>query len=163
MQELHQRFSKSLGLNQHDALINTGFEASMLCFDDDTHQVHFAGAGHHLMIKNPDDGVVQFIKGDKHPIGYRTTESSSVNLHIHSFELKNQLFILYSDGWTTQVGQHARRMMGNTTLLKAIESSGMNSPQELGQILDNFFKDWAGTQERRDDLSMLILQGIKSA
>jgi len=162
IQELHQRFSKSLGLNKQDAGINTGFEASMLCFDEDSQKVSFVGAGQHLIIKNPADGSVQFIKGNRHPIGYKAVDSSSMPVDVHSVDLKDQLFILYSDGWTTQVGQADRRMMGNKTLLKAIEQSAQNSPQHLGQSLETFFKEWTGNEDRRDDLSLIILQGLRS-
>ena len=162
IQELHQRFSKSLGLNKQDAVINTGFEASMLCFDAECQKVFFVGAGQHLIIKHPTDQTVQFIKGNKYPIGYKTTDDSVIPVTVHSFELQDQLFILYSDGWTTQVGQAARRMLGNTTLLKAIENSGQHSPQQLGQYLETFFKEWTGTEARRDDLSLIIVQELRS-
>ena len=162
IQELHQRFSKSLGLNKQDAGINTGFEASMLCFDEQCQKVYFAGAGQHLIIKSSIDQSVQFIKGNKHPIGYKTSDTSVTPVEVHSFDLQDQLFILYSDGWTTQVGQDARRMMGNKTLLKTIENSGLNTPQQLGQYLEIFFKDWTGTETRRDDLSLIIMQGLRA-
>lgn len=162
IQELHQRFSKSLGLNKQDAVINTGFEASMLCFDAECQKVFFVGAGQHLIIKHPTDQTVEFIKGNKYPIGYKTADASVIPVTVHSFELQDQLFILYSDGWTTQVGQAARRMLGNTTLLKAIENSGQDSPQQLGQYLETFFKEWTGTEARRDDLSLIIVQELRS-
>jgi serine phosphatase RsbU (regulator of sigma subunit) len=162
IQELHQRFSKSLGLNKQDAAINTGFEASMLCFDEHTQKVYFAGAGQHLIIKNASDQSVQFVKGNKHPIGYKTSETAVIPVEVHSFDLQDQLFVLYSDGWTTQVGEEAKRMMGNKTLLKTIEASGSNRPQQLGQYLEMFFKEWTGTEARRDDLSLIIMQGLKS-
>lgn len=163
IQELHHRFSKSLGLHKQDAVINTGFEASMLCFDAEHQTVSFVGAGQHLIIKNATDQSVQFIKGNKHPIGYKTADAAIIPAAVHSFELKDQLFVLYSDGWTTQVGQQARRMMGNNTLLKAIENSGQNTPQQLGRYLESFFKDWTGTEARRDDLSLIVLQGLSSS
>jgi serine phosphatase RsbU (regulator of sigma subunit) len=162
IQELHQRFSKSLGLNKRDAAINTGFEASMLCFDAQSQKVSFAGAGQHLIIKNSTDQSVQLIKGNKHPIGYKTSETAVIPVEIHSFDLRDQLFVLYSDGWTTQVGEETKRMMGNKTLLKTIEASGSNTPEQLGQYLEIFFKDWTGTEARRDDLSLIIMQGLNS-
>jgi hypothetical protein len=54
-------------------------------------------------------------------------------------------------------------MMGNATLLKAIENSGQNTPQHLGRYLESFFKDWTGIEARRDDLSLIILQGLSSS
>lgn len=162
MQELHERFSKSLGLNQQDALINTGFEASMLCFDEGTQKVYFAGAGQHLIIKHPDNSAAQLIKGNKNPIGYRAKDLLAIDLDVHTFDLGDQLFILYSDGWTTQVGHQARRMMGNKTLLSVIQNSENSTPQKLGESLENFFIEWTGNEERRDDLSLIIVQGIKS-
>lgn len=158
IQQLHEKFSRSLGLQNSDSEINDGFEASLLCFDDEKQEIYFVGAGQNLIIKHSNHQVTM-IKGDKNPVGYKNVQATDLDLTVHSLPMSDSLFFLYTDGWATQVGQQHQRMMGSKTLMNAIESNPSLEPHVLGNDLMGFFNHWRGDQETRDDVTMLIIKG----
>jgi len=156
VEKVHADFSKSLALDSQYSEINDGFEASFLCIDVDTKSVDYLGMGMNLLIKNP-DGSVQSVEGSKQPMGYKNVDIRE-SLKVHRFALGQFLYVLYSDGFPTQIGEQKRRMLGNRSLVDALTRAPYSSANEVLQAMLGVFAKWKGGESQRDDLTMLIVE-----
>ncbi len=155
VEKIHVNFSKALALDSQYSEINDGFEASFLCFDIDLDCVHFLGMGMDLLIKNR-DGSVWPIEGSRKPMGYKNVDIRDA-LKTQRFALEQSLYVVYSDGFPTQIGEQKRRMLGNKNLIDALSKTPFASANEvLKAMLDTFVK-WKGRESQRDDLTMLVI------
>ena len=111
--------------------------------------------GMDLLIKNP-DGSVWPIEGSRKPMGYKNVDIRDA-LKTHRFALEQSLYVVYSDGFPTQIGEQKRRMLGNKNLIDALTKTPFASANEvLKAMLDTFVK-WKGRESQRDDLTMLVI------
>jgi serine phosphatase RsbU (regulator of sigma subunit) len=156
VEKVHVNFSKALALDSQYSEINDGFEASFLCFDNDAKSVDYLGMGMDLLIKNR-DGSVQAVEGSKQPMGYKNVDIKN-SLKARRFALGQSLYVLYSDGFPTQIGEQKRRMWGNKSLLNALSQTPYASAREVLQAMLGIFAKWRGAEPQRDDLTMLVIE-----
>jgi len=156
VERIHADFSKALALDSQYSEINDGFEASFICFDADTKSIDFIGMGMGLLIKKP-NGSVQIVEGSKQPMGYKNVDITE-GLKVQRFALEESLYVLYSDGFPTQIGEQKRRMLGNKALIDALSRTPYGNANQVLQAMLDIFTKWMGREPQRDDLTMLVIE-----
>ena len=90
-------------------------------------------------------------------MGYKNVDISD-SLKVHRFALGQSLYVLYSDGFPTQIGEQKRRMLGNKNLVDALTRTPYSSTNEVLQAMLGIFAKWKGSESQRDDLTMLVVE-----
>lgn len=137
---------------------NDGLDAAVFVIRDDWQEMLFASAKLDLVIKPASGEGVVIIDGESTPLGYSDTPS---NMHwpLHRITLEpNSMMVIPTDGVIDQVGGPKSIAHGRRRLIKFVEErSGMDAG-ELSLDFLSSFKEWQGTQRRRDDVSLLAFK-----
>ncbi len=130
-----------------------GLDAAVCLVDEAARSLTFAGANIPLLYAR--GGVLHEIKGDRHSLGYRSSQAD-FNFSNHVIMLEEGMaFYLATDGVTDQVGGDHRRLFGRRRLRHALEG-GLDLPMERQmERLFAILADYRGGESRRDDLTFI--------
>lgn len=157
MQQLHDGVSHQLGQVGGDALSNDGLDAVILSVPVAGDDVHFCGAAMDLYTRD-EDGEVERFRGNKVSLGYQHSgRELALTEHVLTAD-GNTSFIITTDGITTQVGEEIQRGLGYRRFMKIIESAADNTPKMINRAVMRAFRQWQGSQERRDDVTLISLK-----
>lgn len=152
LNELHLGIRKAL--KQEETSNRDGMDIALVTIDKNERKLMFAGA------KNPlfyvQNGELQVIKGDKHPIGgLQKEEERLFTLHTLSLDIPTT-FYLCSDGYQDAFGgaNNSKFMVGTFKKLLA-EISNKDMPTQQQQ-LDDTMNDWLGTKYKQIDDILVI-------
>ena len=133
-----------------------GLECGIVYVQKETGAITYAGARFDLWrLRN---GEIDIIKGDKVGLGYRRThyEESFTSHHIIPDDLDQ--YYLFTDGIPDQVGGVRRRGFGKKRLkAQLIETASQEMTVQM-EGLKSTFENYQGTEERRDDVSLLAFR-----
>lgn len=147
-----------------------GMDMAIAILDKNNRELHFSGANNPLyIIRNKskkterqlepfhamDNGEYQLfeIKGDKQPIGIYWEETNFTN---HSVKLQeDDAIYLFSDGFVDQFGGENRKKFKSLNFKKLLLSIQKESMEKQGQLLEDTFETWRGSNEQIDDVSVV--------
>lgn len=148
---LNQEMSSLLNNNRSVGQTYDGIDLGLCRFDLKSKKGHFCGAGRPLyLIRN--NNLIEFDKG-KSAVGYTPQKKTYDSVY---FDLKkNDVFYLFSDGYTDQFGgQNVKKFNRKRfkTLLKNISELPLDKQEKE---LHFAFENWKGKQEQIDDVCVL--------
>ncbi len=142
-------------LQQHN--VNDGMDIAMLIFDEENHQVNFAGANNPLYyVRN---GEMHQIKGTKFPIGstqYKTKKK--FENHLIDYQ-PGDTFYIFTDGFQDQFGGEEGRKYYKKQFRELLLSISNLPMKEQKNYLEEDLKKWQGDQPQTDDILVI---GIKT-
>jgi len=148
---LNQEISSLLNNNRSVGQTYDGIDLGLCRFDLKSKKGHFCGAGRPLyLIRN--NNLIEFDKG-KSAVGYTSQKKTYDSVY---FDLKkNDVFYLFSDGYTDQFGgQNVKKFNRKRfkTLLKNVSELPLDKQEKE---LHFAFENWKGKQEQIDDVCVL--------
>ena len=156
MHQLHDGVCAALGLSPSMSSGKDGLDCAVLRFNQDHTRLEFSGASMDLYLV-PEEGAAKRLRGDKVMLGY------SVNVTLPDFktydiDVGTNSFVIATDGLITQVGSAEKRVFGSRRFAEALDHVQGNDPSKLARILAKTLKDWQGSEERRDDVTVLAFK-----
>jgi serine phosphatase RsbU (regulator of sigma subunit) len=131
-------------------------DLALCCVDYDAMTLEFAGAYNPALIIS--NGEYTQIKGDKFPIGAFFKEKSG-SFTNHKIEVKSgDVVYVFSDGYPDQFGGPKNFKFMTKRFREMLIEVHQLPMSEQYQILDSTLKDWIGSLEQVDDITVI---GIK--
>lgn len=153
LQHINREVRTFLGQDTQHSQSNDGLDIALCYIDAASQQLHFAGACLPLLVMT--DGKLSEYKGDRHSLGYR---SSNVDFTFreHVIPLKpGQQFYLFSDGYISQVGGENALPLGKKMLYRWIRDIRQQPFSAQQSILQQRLADYQGEQIQRDDITLI--------
>lgn len=137
-----------------DDSFKDGMDIACCLVNRKSNKLYFAGAGRPLLHLR--DGEITELKGEKHHIGFSSTNFDFVNQEL---DLKTgDSVYLFSDGYTDQFSGKTRKRFMTRNLKDLLSGIGHEPMKRQGEILDKTFEDWRGDYVQMDDVCVL---GVK--
>ena len=152
---IHKGVCERLGITA-DKTGKDGLDCAVIKMVLSEGMLEFAGASLDLIMVN-DGGEVKRLRGARHSLGYQQSETVR-EYPKHICPLAGNSFVLMTDGLVTQVGEESKRVLGTRRVLEALEQNQDNVPTRLLRALGLLLKRWQGSQERRDDVTILAFR-----
>lgn len=153
--ELDKLVRRHLGQDSVVESTNDGLDMGICLINQANRTVNFSGAGIDLFQINRTYGAKR-IKGSNQSIGYRNSKSLPPWPDHSIFYEQGDIFIMLTDGLTTQLGGPKNIAFGNRRTLDFFAQHQNSSPEFLMSELKQLISDWQGELERRDDITVLI-------
>ncbi len=142
-------------LKQQDksSISNAGFDAGILYINKRVKRALFAGA--HIGLFYIQDGSTNYIKGNRHSIGYKTS-NPDYRFEDHEISLDSTItFYLTSDGYIEQNGGNKGFPMGKNRFKKIITEHHNEPMHQQKEILIKELKTYQGALSRNDDITVV--------
>ena len=156
MYQLHDGVCTALGLAPPMSAGKDGLDCAVLKFSQNHDRLEFSAASMDLYLV-PEDGTAKRLRGDKVSLGY-SLNVTLPDFNTYDIDVGSNSFVIATDGLTTQVGSAERRVFGNRRFAEALDHVQGNDPNKLARTLAKALKDWQGTEERRDDVTVLAFK-----
>jgi len=138
------------------SISNAGFDGSILYFNKKQRVIKYSGAQIPFIAIR--DQQLELIKGDRHSIGYKTSDAN-YQFKEHEIVLSKDLIIyLVSDGYQDQNGGAKGYSLGRKKLLNLLCENHQKPMPEQKQILLNALQNYQGKYSRNDDISVIGLR-----
>jgi serine phosphatase RsbU (regulator of sigma subunit) len=143
-----------LALKQSDTNNLDGMDMAICSIDKKNNKVIFSGAKNPLVyIRN---GVLTYIKGDKHPIGGAQTKAE-IHYVSHQVDIeKGDVFYMYSDGVIDQFGGDQGRKFMSKRFKQLLLDNHHLPMKEQKEIISRAMSDYMGDEYKQLD-DMLVL------
>lgn len=143
------------------AVANAGFDAGVLYYDDRTDVVRFAGAKIPIFIVK--EGRVEVIRGDRHSIGYTTSNPDFVFTD-HEIDVEEGTTLyMATDGYLDQNGGARGLPFGKKRFTGLLpQSSGLTMAEQKSVLVDAL-ASYRGGEESTDDVTVLGMRLKRSA
>jgi ABC-type amino acid transport substrate-binding protein/serine phosphatase RsbU (regulator of sigma subunit) len=129
---------------------NVGFDAGILYINKGENKVLYAGANISLFYVK--EGRLYTIKGDRHSIGYKTS-NSEYSFNDHEILLdETTRFYITSDGYIDQNGGEKEFPMGKTKFKKIITENYLLPMSEQKELFVKKLDNYQGELQRNDDV-----------
>ncbi|MCE2517974.1 MAG: SpoIIE family protein phosphatase [Alphaproteobacteria bacterium] len=154
MQQLHDGICAQLHQVGGGSESNDGLDATMIAIPHDGSPIEYCGAQMDIFTVTTDQTVTRY-RGGKTSLGY-LNDGVPLNLPVHQLPLEDGLsFVITTDGITTQIGEDKRVSYGYKRLATCIEDAEDNSPKMINRAIMRNFRNWQGSEERRDDVTLI--------
>lgn len=156
MRQIHSGVCMALGLSDTKPSGKDGLDCAVLRFNQDHSKFEFSAASMDLYVV-PETGAATRLRGDKAVLGY------GINIKLPDFkaydiDIGAKSFVIATDGLITQVGAATNRVFGSRRFAETLDQVQGNDPGKLARILAKALKDWQGSEERRDDVTVLAFK-----
>lgn len=142
-----------LDQNQKHSLSNAGFDGSILYYNARSHEMKFASANSVIMLLR--DGEIIEFKGDRHSVGYKTSDNNFAFTEESILLLENDQLFISTDGLYDQNGGAKDLPLGRKKI-KDILIKNRNSPlQNTKNKILNELENYQGSHDRNDDISFV--------
>lgn len=130
-----------------------GLDAGLCLYDRRAGSVTFAGAGVPLYYSQ--GGAIQYIKGNRWSLGYRSCPPSG-SFDAHRIQVEPGMsFYLLTDGIPDHMGGRPKRLLGRRRLMNIIHSGqGQPMAEQLSHI-QTALEEYRGPEPRRDDMTLI--------
>ncbi|PJC85609.1 hypothetical protein CSW98_13590 [Vibrio sp. HA2012] len=154
MLSVFNRSIKNL-LKQHgpEAASNVGFDGGILFYDRRNSLIRFAGAN--CSLYQSDDTTVEIIKGNRHSIGYK---SSDIEYEFTDHEIpinRPMNFYLPTDGYIDQNGGEKGFPFGKTNFVKLIKQYSNKPMEQQYSLFAQALRDYQGDEVINDDITLV--------
>ena len=152
LEQIHRGVIRKLGITP-DKEGKDGLDCGVVKFNPSEGMVEFAGASIDLFHITSQMQVTR-IRGDRTSLGYRAYAEAR-EFTTHQMPIDGSAFVLMTDGMPTQIGADTKRVLGTRRIMEAMEPADKNKPASLVRGLGRLLKQWQGSEERRDDVSVI--------
>lgn len=151
---LRQDVIRSLKQVADEDTVKDGMDISICTIDFDRNILWFAGANNPLyLVRN---GELLHYRADKMPVAIHYKMSPFT---LHKIDLqKGDAFYILSDGYADQFGGPSEKKFMTTQLRKLLVEVAGEPMLKQGEMLNNIFESWKGTNPQVDDV---ILIGVR--
>jgi len=156
LRQLHLAVCDVLKDGSNKANSKDGLDCAVLAFSHDMTMLDFAAAAIDLHVV-PETGMVKRLRGHRLSLGYGKTDLNIPDGR-QSWPVGSNSFVIASDGLTTQIGAQTKRAFGNRRLGEALNKVVGNDPAKLVRQLARDLNRWQGSEERRDDVTVLAFK-----
>ena len=156
MYKLHESVCAALGLSSDKTAGKDGLDCAVLCFSKNHDRLEFCGASMDLYLV-PEEGAATRLRGDKAMLGY-DVNAKLPDFKTYDIDIDTNSFVIATDGFITQVGSAENRVFGSRRFAEALDHVQGNDPSKLARFLAKTLKDWQGSEERRDDVTVLAFK-----
>lgn len=155
LQEFNKEMKSILKQNKKNIGFSAGFDGAVITYNKITKVLKFAGAK--LPLYYIKDNKLEIIKGDRHSIGYNTSDENYVFVQ-HEIKVREGMqFYLSSDGFVDQTGGNKSFSFGrkrfNNMLLSNYEK---NMKSQRNTFLEEL-KEYQQDEEKNDDITFIGL------
>ena len=155
LEQIHRGVTSRLGITAQSPG-KDGLDCAVIKLEISEGQLEFAGASLDLMVVGA-DGTVERIRGSRHSLGYQVyPEARTFESHVRP--IADHSFVLMTDGLATQVGAETKRVLGTRRIIETLEQVEGAEPAKLARRLGLLLKNWQGSEERRDDVSIFAFK-----
>ncbi|MDO8999218.1 MAG: SpoIIE family protein phosphatase [Bacteroidota bacterium] len=153
LEQLSEKIIKSLNQNRNDSESKDGMDIAILCFENKSSTVQYAGAQNSLyLIRNKE---LTEIKADLFPVGISSFDKESIFTN-NKLELqKGDSLYIFSDGYADQFGGELSRKFMKKQMKELLLSIQEKSMIEQEEILDKTFNNWKGKLDQVDDMLVI--------
>ena len=155
LEQIHRGVTERLGVRQGQSG-KDGLDCAVIKLDISEGQLEFAGASLDLFVAHK-SGEVTRLRGTRHSLGYEIFDTAR-QFESHRVPLAGNSFILVTDGLATQIGEASKRVLGTRRITEALQEAGDHKPAKLVRALGLLLKRWQGSEERRDDVTILAFR-----
>ena len=152
LEQIHRGVIRKLGITA-DKDGKDGLDCAVVKFNPSEGMVEFAGASIDLFHVTSHMKVTR-IRGDRASLGYRAYQEAR-DFTTHQLAIDGSCFVLMTDGLPTQIGAETKRVLGTRRIIEAMETANNHKPATMVRSLGLLLKQWQGTEERRDDVSLI--------
>ena len=156
MHQLHDGVCAALGLSSAMSVGKDGLDCAVLRFSQDHGRLEFSAASMDLYLV-PENTAAKRLRGDKVMLGY-SLNATLPDFKTYDIDVGTNSFVIATDGLITQVGSAEKRVFGSRRFAEALDQVKGNDPSNLARILAKALKDWQGSEERRDDVTVLAFK-----
>lgn len=142
--------------NTSEGNVKDGMDISLISINEETNEIHFAGAQHTLWVYRKETKTFDFYKGDKQPIGVYD-EVIRYNTQKVDYSAGDRIF-MFTDGYADQFGGPQLKKLKNSSVrhyLSGIQDYALEN--QLVQ-LETYFNTWKHGEEQVDDVTVLGLE-----
>lgn len=156
LEYFNKTMKKLLRQESTESISNAGFDGAIIYYNKTKKIIKFAGAEIELFYI--DNGVLKTIKGDRHSIGYKKSDTNyKFTDHLIAVDDGMQ-FYLTTDGYTDQNGGKKGFPFGKKRFTKILEENYKESMADQQEILLDTLLEYQNNEERNDDMTVV---GIK--
>ena len=149
----NRKMKKLLQQESEDSISNAGFDGGIIYYNKKEKILKFSGAETPLFYI--EDGEVKSIKGSRHSIGYKKSDSA-FEFKEHTLHVKNGMqFYLSTDGYFDQNGGNKGFPLGKKHFSKTLEEHSKEPFTNQKEILLNSLAGYQGDEERNDDITVV--------
>lgn len=141
-------------LTKESRSVKDGMDISLCKYNAKTQLLEWSGANNPLWILREEEVIV--LSPDKQPIGYYEASKAFTT---QTFECKkDDLLILFSDGFADQFGGPKNKKFKYATLKALIQENKELPMDDLHDLLKATFEEWKGHLEQTDDVCMMLVR-----
>lgn len=156
LEELNQRIISTFKTQDKGMTSKDGMDISVCVIDKKNKTLQYAGAYRPLLIIR--DGELTEIAGDKQPIGGdHFVENRSFTNHNLDYKEGDWIY-MFSDGYVDQFGGEKSRKFMKKRFKNLLKEICTKDCQTQNSTLKEELKDWMGTTDQVDDITVLGLQ-----
>lgn len=152
LEQVHRGVVEQLGITP-DKQGHDGLDCGIVKIDRTEGGLEFAGASLDLFAVSKTNQVTRY-RGDRLSLGYQSYDKAR-QFTSHQIPIMGQSFVMITDGLSTQIGEQTKRVLGTRRIIEALENAGSSAPAKLVRTLGMLLKNWQGSEERRDDVTIL--------
>ena len=159
LERLDQAMRHGLNQDKQGAEGNDGCDAAIFQIDPRAGKAYFSGCRIDLFCVDVGDGVTR-IGSNRFSLGYSDAMPHFPVMHEVDMDAQ-RMFVMSTDGLVDQVGLRAEgglRSFGSTRLMRCLSQHAELGCVATTNALMDSMTEWQGTQERRDDLSILAFK-----
>ena len=156
LQKLDNLISYTLKQNNKSAdYVPDGMDLSLIKVDHQKKEITFSAAKRTGFLIR--DNKISEIKGNKHSLGGTKEETSVFNEEIIPYK-KNDILYLFTDGIADQFGGPFQKKFLTKQLKELLLKIHIHPINEQGKMIGEAIRQWTGSQEQTDDISILGIQ-----
>ncbi len=141
---------------KNDSISNAGFDGGIIYYNKKEKNIKFSGANTELFIINNNE--LNMIKGNRHSIGYRTSDSN-YEFTQHSIDTQdNMKFYISTDGFLDQNGGKKSFPFGKRKFKDIINKSHNEKFVNQEKMFLDTLLDYQGNEETNDDITMIAFK-----
>lgn len=141
-------------LTKESRSVKDGMDISLCKYHPETNTLEWSGANNPLWILREEEVII--LSPDKQPIGfYEDSKAFSTQTFICQ---KNDLLVLFSDGYADQFGGPKNKKFKYATLKTLLQEHKDLSMDQLHERLKTTFENWKGNLEQTDDVCLLLIR-----
>ena len=156
LNQVNHDLNETLRQTFEESAIKDGMELSLCKWVKGSHEILFAGAN--TIVYKVEDGKLETIKGDKHPVGSFYGEELKPFTNCTISLKKDTTIYLFSDGYADQFGGDKGKKYKYKKLEEFLLSNSHLNTDNQHQLLSEEFNRWKGNLEQVDDVCVI---GIK--
>lgn len=139
--------------NEQENSLHAGFEGGIVYINKDKNILRYCGSQTPLFVVQ--DEKVKYIKGDRHSIGYKSSDPNfKFTQHSVDITKPTQIF-LSTDGYFEQTGGKKGLMFGKRRFQRVVQDIQFQDSQQQQTILQQTIQEYKQGHDTKDDLTVV--------